>query len=233
MRAYLKKGLSNIVGSLSHKYWLEDTINNFICKPKEFYKPSGFYASSAGACPRLIQLKRSGISLPQPDGNGQRIFDNGNDVHLRYGRYLKGSGCLIADEAKFTINFDGFDVVGRADFILNSPTNEQIVAELKSINSRRFKELIDSGKPKIENFLQLNICLKGLNINTGLVMYECKDNQQVKFFPVFFDQAKYDETIDVFKMIHEYEKKEQLVPKPDKCPDPRYCPAAQTICKEG
>ena len=228
----LKKGLNNILSSVSSKHWAEQIIDiSLIRQEKELRITDEFHASSAGNCPRLIQLRMNGIFREKIEPRVQRIFDVGTSMHRRYREYFLNAGKLISDEVPIRINIEGIVIVGRADLLVKDLVDKPQVLEGKSMNTRRFGELLSSGIYIEENFLQWNIYSKGLEVPEGAIIYENKDDQRIKVFSVNYNDEKFLQVVNVFKMINEYNKQEKLVPKPLLCPDPKYCGAIK-LCKE-
>lgn len=230
-KASIRKGLAQLVKPLSRKFWLEEVLEDCLSKHKEKDRIVGFHASSAGGCPRLIQLQLNNMVDSTPDFKGRRIFDNGHKTHERYGEYFQRSDKFVAAEKRIRIKAYDFYIYGSADFIIKDYDNLENVLELKTINNRRYEALCLANEPIIENFLQINLYMKGLKIPRGVIIYENKDTQQVRFFPVVFDKEKYNETIEIFHYINECNKVGKYVEKPDPCPNPVWC-SAKNFCKK-
>ncbi|RUM82852.1 MAG: hypothetical protein DSZ18_04070, partial [Candidatus Thioglobus sp.] len=73
-------------------------------------------------------------------------------------------------------------ISGRMDYVIKHKEYSKAVVELKSINTRGFKALLD--KPKPDHLIQLQIYLHLSKIEHGMVLYENKNDQQVKAFVV-------------------------------------------------
>ena len=225
----IKKGLDSIFSSASQKFWLEEELDKYLENKTKDFRSTGFHASSAGMCPRWLQLQGNAIVSDRPDAKLQRIFDNGKWTHLRYHDYFAKSGALIKHEVPIKLEFDGFIVVGSADFVIKNAQGNLFIIELKTINAKGFEELFSSGHKK-EHFEQWNIYSKGLDIKDGVIVYENKDSQELKMFPVKYSPEIFDKSIGVFRLIAECNKKGIVVPKPDKCLN-QYCRAKQ-YCRE-
>jgi hypothetical protein len=231
MRKIMHKGLSDIINARNTKHWLEDALDKFLTKiEKEDRSGDSFHPSSAGKCPRSIQLSMNGL---MPDNiiepKVQRIFDNGHAMHFRYSKYFEKMGLLEKNEAEVFFESDGVVIKGHADDIIKDSFGVLHLMELKSINSRRFNELWLENRPLEENFLQWNVYSHCLDIPIGEILYENKDDQMLKIFSVKYDPFKFNEQFEIFKMIHKYNEEGLIIPAP-KC-DNKYCPA-KDICKE-
>ena len=229
----MRKGLSDILKSKSRKPWLEELIDTHLTSYVREERPvNHFHPSWAGKCPRLIQLIMSGV-IPESEGIGpriQRIFDTGHDMHDRYGRYFEQMGILLAKEPQLFFEQDDVIIKGNADYIIKDEFGKLHLLELKSMNNRRFNELCTANVPVTENFLQWNIYSRCLNIQMGELLYENKDDCNMKVFSLKYDEEKFNEIFNTFKAIAEYAKKGLIYPLPAKC-DNKYCPA-KGYCKE-
>jgi hypothetical protein len=215
------------------KSWLEDLIDKHLTSYiREERSITHFHPSWAGKCPRLIQLMMSGVLKESSDitARTQRIFDTGTDMHDRYGRYFEKMGVLVGKELDLDYERDGIIIKGNADYTIKDEFGNIHLLELKSMNNRRFNELWLANEPIPENFLQWNIYSKCLNIPIGELLYENKDDCNIKIFSLKYDENKFNEVFNIFKTISEYSKKDLLFPIYSKC-DQKYCPA-KGFCKE-
>ena len=228
----LKKGINSIRKRVSTKHWVEQIVDDFLMSlQKEHRIGDEFHPSSAGKCPRLIQFSMQGIFYDKIEPRVQRIFDVGHDMHARYKRYFEGAKRFIQDEVPIRIEIDGIVIIGRADLTVKNLYDEVRLLELKTINLRRYNELLTSGTCIEDHFIQWNIYSKGLGISEGEIIYENKDDQRLKIFSAKYNDEKFWQIVNVFKMINNCNIKGLVVPKPSVCVDPRYCPA-KAMCKE-
>jgi len=141
-----------------------------------------FYPSALGStCDRYLYASFNGL-LPWEtlDPRVKRIFDVGGSLEDRMDKYFTKMGIVIAREQP--LKMDMPPISGRLDFLIRHPTEGRAVLELKSINDKGFKELKSS--PKHEHFIQLQIYLNMLNNEYGIVLYENKNDQNLKAFKV-------------------------------------------------
>ena len=110
------------------------------------------------------------------DARIYRIFDNGHAVHERLQKYLNDTGVLV--EAEVPVENEEYEIVGTCDGIIQIDA-KQGVLEIKSINSNGFYSLHE---PKPEHQIQLNVYMFCLDIPQGCILYECKDNQELREF---------------------------------------------------
>jgi len=98
---------------------------------------------------------------------------------------------LSGDEIQ--TRYDNPCIHGRADFILNFPEFGRAIVELKTINERGFSNL---SVPKSDHAIQIQIYLNILNIDNGFVLYECKNDQQLKSFHIKRSSSEWDSIIE-------------------------------------
>ncbi len=118
--------------------------------------------STAGACLRASYYRRTGAVRDTPEARAQRIFKNGDYVHLRIQEYLTKAGILLMDEAP--LRNDKYDIQGHTDGILrlsgrNKLDIELAVLEIKSINDRGFNGLKKDNAAKEAHLDQANVYL--------------------------------------------------------------------------
>ncbi len=107
-----------------------------------------------------------------------RVFDNGHDVHERLQKYLEKTGVLL--QAEVPIENTDYQIKGHTDGIINIKGIKGIL-EIKSINSSGFYSLY---APKEDHLIQVNIYMFCTGIERAVLLYECKDNQELKEFYV-------------------------------------------------
>lgn len=102
--------------------------------------------SAAGGCIRSNYYARKQYKPDRPiSTRTQRIFNNGDYVHIRLQRYLMDEGILLMDEVPL-IN-DEYNIQGHTDGYLKLDSGEIAILEIKSINDRQFGQLKDA-KPE-------------------------------------------------------------------------------------
>ena len=100
--------------------------------------------------------------------------------------------------------------------------NGNIVPESQasvSINDRGFKQLLT--EPKTDHYLQLQIYLNLLNLKHGIVLYENKNDQQVKCFEVVKNTEVWSQILERCERIR------RMISMPGMCTGEKYC-----RCKE-
>jgi hypothetical protein len=225
----MQKGLTSILNKINSKNWFEKALEDIYLKGKR--QPRAieyFYGSWAGDCPRAIQYSMKGLMPDDIDAQGKRRMDNGNYMHNRYGDYFESIGILVAREPAFKDELNGIRISLRSDLILLDDNKNKVMAELKSINDRKYKLVLES--PDEGDYLQWNLCAKALGYLSGIILYENKNTQEVKYHFVEYREDKFKKVMDDFIMIDKHNKAGTWVPRPEKCPNSYWC-GCKKICK--
>jgi len=178
-----------------HDEWLVKEIDRHLTSTSDQRPVSKdvFYPSYLGStCDRLLYLHYNGL-LPNPkfDSKTLRIFAHGHATETRYKDIFTKMRLLLGSEVQ--ARYDNPCIHGRADFILNFPEFGRTIIELKTINERGFSNL---SVPKADHAIQLQIYLSTLSIDNGFVLYECKNDQQLKAFHVKRSVSEWDSIIE-------------------------------------
>lgn len=145
-----------------------------------------FNASSLGnSCDRYHWYAYRGkVPKKKITGKFARLLQAGNAFEDRMEKYLLDISprSIISREFPVEGGADPARITGRIDFIINHLTLGRTVLELKTINDKGFKAL--KGKPKPEHNVQVQMYLSALNLETGLVAYENKNDSDIKVLRV-------------------------------------------------
>jgi CRISPR/Cas system-associated exonuclease Cas4 (RecB family) len=160
---------------------LKEIIDKYYQDKRKEREKKRFYISDAGKCPRQIFFKFKKAPQKEMEPRILRIFDQGNYIHLRLMRDLFSLGVVVASEIDIPPTED---VGGRADAIIRI-NNELFLVDFKSINSMILKNM---EKPKDDHILQVQLYLHFFNLKNGILLYEGKDNSQIKEFPVKYEK---------------------------------------------
>jgi CRISPR/Cas system-associated exonuclease Cas4 (RecB family) len=161
-------------------------------KKMEYFRPS-----QTNQCSRFWYYMFDGVEVtPKFSSKTYRIFDNGHAVHDRLYKYFRECGILVAEE--IPVSWDDPPIQGTADGIIDLHGHRLI--ELKSISAEGFAYRQMAKKPTDDHFRQAQIYMKCLNLDTGFVIYENKNNQQI--LPVFIERD--DSFLD--KLFKKYKK---------------------------
>ena len=146
-----------------------------------------FYPSMLGnTCDRYLYLAYNGQLGDQVIGAKLvRIFDHGGSLEVRMQKYFERTGLFLAAEQSVKVHTP--PISGRYDFLLKHEEYGRVILELKSINDKGFKALIDTPKP--EHLLQVQIYLNLAGVENGVVLYENKNDQTLKAFKVVRNDA--------------------------------------------
>jgi len=179
----------------NNEAWLVTEIDRHLTSTSDQRPPSKdiFYPSFLGStCDRLLYLHYNGLLPNQKfDSKTLRIFAHGHATETRYKDIFTKMRILSGVEVQ--ARYDNPCIHGRADFILNFPEFGRTIIELKTINDRGFSSL---SVPKPDHAVQLQIYLNILNIDNGFVLYECKNDQQLKAFHIKRSSSEWELIIE-------------------------------------
>ena len=162
--------------------WLLKHLESNLKYTKKWTTKDVFYPSMLGnACDRYLYLAYNGQLADQVIGaKTARIFDHGGSLEVRMKKYFERTGIFLASEQSVIVKNP--TISGRYDFMLKHEEYGRVILELKSINDKGFKALIDTPKP--EHLVQLQIYLNLAGVENGVVLYENKNDQTLKAFKV-------------------------------------------------
>lgn len=178
---------------------LVEKIDKFYSKQDEQRQRDYFYASEVGDCFRKIFFKIKGAPCTAMEPRVQRIFHEGEHVHMRLMSILYSLGLVTASEVKIP---DTELFRGRADGILKLD-GENYVLEMKSISPFGFEKLGDMPKP--EHMKQIQLYMHYFNIPKGVILMENKGNQEMREFVV----SKNDQIIN--KILTDFTKLKEMI----------------------
>lgn len=159
---------------------LHELIDDFYREQDESRSRNYFYATDAGKCPRAVYFSIKGYRRKDLDPRILRIFNVGDDTHRRILGALFSLGLVAACEIPLP---NQKLIHGRADAIL-SVKGRPIVLEIKSSSSNKFRKL---SRPEEAHLKQLQVYLHFFHIPQGIILYENKDNQEIKEFRVEYN----------------------------------------------
>ena len=208
-------GIKQIGINYSQDKWLLKSLDKYLEGEFSPMEAGKFYPSALGnTCDRYLYLAYNGFIQERPlDAKLQRILDNGAYLEDRMADYFANLDILISRELRVKLDYPV--ISGRVDFVLTHDKYKEIALELKSINTRGFNALKQAPKPEHE--IQLQIYLNLLPLDHGVVLYENKNDQQLKAFELQRDPIKWKEIIDRFLRIME------MIEIPNICGGNRWC----------
>ncbi|MBP7232192.1 MAG: hypothetical protein KBA28_09695 [Syntrophaceae bacterium] len=167
-------------------------------RPKHCFHPSSLHLDAKELYWRYI----NGDNDKKFESRILRIFDNGHAVHQRLQDYLTKAGIL--ERAEIPVFDEQYEIRGHADGIVKI-NGANGVLEIKSMNANQFYSAYE---PKPEHLIQVNVYMHCLNIPRACLLYECKDNQEMKEFFVKQDQSILQPILDKIKFVQECLKDE-------------------------
>jgi len=102
-------------------------------------------------------------------------------------------------------------ISGRVDAIV-AVDDQNYVLELKSIGSYGFK-LLD--EPRLEHVHQLQLYMHFFKIPQGILLYENKDNHQLKEFDISYDDELAESIIAKLQQVMNDIRADEMPPKPN------------------
>lgn len=180
------------------KFELGKAIDHFLNNKQERTSKERdyFYMSEVGNSKKELYEKLKNLKKSEKfDAKTYRILENGNCVHERFMKWFAEMGILVG--AEIEVNNDL--VHGRCDALI-SDGEQNYVVEIKSCSQWTFQKLV---KPSSSHYLQLQFYLYYININKGILLYECKDNQSIKTFYVESDRLLVEKYIEELKKLKE------------------------------
>jgi len=126
-----------------------------------------------------------------------RIFDNGDCVHKRIQRYLVEIGIL--QQAEVPVENKEYNILGTCDGIIKIG-NQRGVLEIKSMNANQF---YSTYQPKAEHLVQINAYMFCLSLPRGCLLYECKDDQELKEFYLKLDNIVLSPVLEKIRYVQQ------------------------------
>jgi len=157
-----------------------------------------FYISEVGKSKKEIFDNIKNKIQTKFEARVKRILENGDYMHMRYYKYFAEMGILRAAEITAVEN-ELFH--GRADCLLSAKDGKLWLVDLKSMSQWSFQKLKEI---QHDHKLQLLMYMYYMNIESGMVLIECKDNQTIKVFKVVMDEENKklcEKTIEDFKIL--------------------------------
>ena len=172
-------------------------INDYLAKrPKDDRATKCFHPSSLHkSAEYLFKAYFEGDNGRDFEPRILRVFDNGHGVHERLQGYLEKAGVLL--QAEVPVKNEEYEIVGHTDGIIEIDGVKGLL-EIKSINQTGFYGLFE---PKPEHVLQLNIYMFCAGIPRGILLYECKNDQELKEFFLKQDSSILDPVLEKIKTV--------------------------------
>ena len=173
------------------------TINEYLSKRPKTDRPKFcFHPSSLHKSPReLYYLYLDGDSDQEFEPRILRVFDNGHTVHGRLQEYLHRAGLLIQGEVP--VENEEYEIRGHMDGIIEI-NGVKGVLEIKSMNSNQFCSCFE---PRPDHLIQINVYMFCTGIPRGALLYECKDNQELREFYVKQDHSILNPILEKIRFV--------------------------------
>jgi len=149
------------------------------------YTQDHFWATSFGDCDRKLAYNWIGAPKEPIDPQGRRVFDVGDEMHERYGRYVEYTGTLRRLEIPH--RDETFSI--RADGIIEID-NEPYLIEFKSINTFGFKN-VKYGKISPGYLKQVLITCYLAKVRKCIMVFENKNSQYMEEVLIDTEDPKY------------------------------------------
>jgi len=173
-------------------------IDNHLAREYRAKVIGRYYPSEIGGCMRKTWFSYK--NPKQADVKIMRIFEAGNMLHEFITQVIKSEKNpeveLIRSELPIQIKTKEFIISGRIDnLILVKIDNKMALVEVKSIKFLPKEH-------KKEHEIQLQLYMKALGINEGVILYIQKDNLETKVFDIKFNKKMADKLIERFEELH-------------------------------
>lgn len=134
-----------------------------------------------------MQFLGSNFTKSQED-----VMSEGTREHSRIQRIWKKLGILESEEQE--VYNEQYDVSGHIDAILNTPEEGRFVAEIKTVNAKRFDQAMKRAFP--EHVTQLNFYMHEAGVSKGQILYVNRDNPfQVASQAIDYDSSLFNSTM--------------------------------------
>jgi len=160
-------------------------------RKRNSFTPSGL-TYGAGHCPRFWFLWFEGNNATSSNTwYDVANMDSGSDRHTRLEDAFEKAGVLVNKEK--SLLFDDPPISGRTDAIINIDGRE-VLTEIKTVNDDSFGYI---RKPRRYHVEQLLIYMKILQEAVAFLIYENKNNHEIKVYPIHVTQH-YKDFINYF-----------------------------------
>jgi hypothetical protein len=156
-----------------------------------------FHPSSLHRSPRELYWHYLEGDTQEFDARTLRIFDNGHSVHERLQGYLDKAGILL--ESEVPVASEEYEIRGHTDGIIKINGMEGLL-EIKSMNARNFHS---AHEPKPDHLIQVNVYMFCTSIPRACLLYECKDDQNLKEFFVKQDPEILNPVLEKIRYVQE------------------------------
>ena len=175
---------------------LKESIDNFYRKRQKVRERTAFYVTDVASCPRAVFFDFKKFPRKEQEPRVARIMHNGDFVHQRLVEALQSEGVLKPENVEVNMPFNEL-VRGRADALIDI-NGERYVVDFKSMNSFKFKQIT---APEDDHVKQVQMYMHFFALKHALLVYECKNTQDVKEFLVVYDEQLVNECLaELYKL---------------------------------
>jgi len=215
----------------------ENLIENYLLEKQTYVKerpPRSFYVKELTfPCLRSIYCTITG-QVEEINVKVLKIMEWGNIFHDWLFNVLAASRefRIVGKEVPVMLTFNGWQVRGRADYLLeNVFTHEKVVLEVKSLSP--FAQLDKKLSPAPEHVLQAGFYVNALNADKGVILYIIRDDSfNSKFFVFPRDSRVLEFFRERVKLLSIFLRRKKLPPCNFVAWNGRvcnYCPASEDI----
>lgn len=152
------------------------------------FDPGWFHPSDFGNdCDAFLAFRFLGApAVSSISAKTQRIFDlgSGRDEYLKRDMAASGLSVITAEEQR-KIVIELYRIRGELDDLVKHPLTQQLyVVDFKTMHTEAFK-LLEAAKPA--HVLQVHPYMFAKQVYKAFILYENKDNQELKAFPADWD----------------------------------------------
>lgn len=188
-----------------------------------------------GTCPRYWFIAFNGADFDETkDAAAIANMLNGTYSHERIQKLLEGNPVLVEIERE--MKYDDPPIRGFADLIVDWDGKE-VIGEIKTIKDENFAIKQASNKPTGSHLVQVLIYMKINDSDTGFVMYENKNTQEICVIPISMNESNeefIDSVFDWMRSVYSLYKEGSLPARgytksSYQC---KFCPVKKTCWKE-
>lgn len=167
-------------------------------------RPGGRLSPSAiGGCKRQAVLSFTGVDGQKKiDTDLELIFEDGNWRHHKWQALMLDMQRVLGRKHFRVVSFEsravyeGLYIAGHLDVHVIIKGVHYII-DIKGINSFGFKRVcIQDRKPMPHHIDQLIAYMKAKKVRRGIILYDCKDNQDYRSFLFTFDKQVWREVVE-------------------------------------
>lgn len=192
-------------------------IKQIMTRGLESQERVGLHASSILANEKDYCIRAQVLSLIYKQSQGEeispslkRIFEEGNAIHEKWQRLFIRAGYAKAINLDYTQFDKEYMLSFTPDAIISIPdvfNKEDIVVEIKSVNTFQFKKMVEHNGKHPSAWKQVQFYMYKTNIKHGIVLCEDKNTQEFRIEYHPFDITKITEYLDRLEQIkYSYDK---------------------------